>query len=159
MGEPEKQVIRRKLLGALLRHARSSAGRSQAELATALHVSKYRYAQYEHGQQDLALPELELLAQLCGVPLGYFFDDEATVEDNNLETVHLTAPRIRRKVVGTLLRQARQNADKSQKDCAALLGIPARRFSEYERGEREIPPSELQAVAPHLGVPVDYFAV
>jgi transcriptional regulator with XRE-family HTH domain len=159
MGEPEKQVIRRKLLGALLRHARSSAGRSQAELATALHVSKYRYAQYEQGQQDLALPELELLAQLCGVPLGYFFDDEATVEDSNLEVSHLTAPRIRRKVVGTLLRQARQNAGKSQKDCAAILDMPPRRLSEYERGERDIPSSELEALAPHLGVPVDYFAV
>jgi len=159
MGQPDKQVIRRKLLGALLRHARSSAGRSQAELATALHVSKYRYAQYEQGHQDLALPELELLAQLCGVPLGYFFDDQATVEDSDVETAQLTAARIQRKVVGTLLRQARQCAGESQKDCAALLGIPARRFSEYERGEREIPQSELQALAPHLGVAADYFTV
>ncbi|MBM4431451.1 MAG: helix-turn-helix transcriptional regulator [Chloroflexi bacterium] len=72
---------------------------------------------------------------------------------------HLTAPRIRRKIVGTLLRLARQKTGKSQKDCAAFLSIPARRFSEYERGERDIAASELEALAPHLGVSTDYFAV
>ncbi len=76
MSQPDKQVLRQKIMGALLSHARVRAGRSQADLAAALHVSRQRYAAYEHGQQDLSLAELEAVAQLCGVPLGYFFDGE-----------------------------------------------------------------------------------
>jgi transcriptional regulator with XRE-family HTH domain len=159
MGEPDKLAIRRKITGALLRHARLSAGRSQAELATSLHVSRYRYAQYEQGQRDLSLPELEVVAELCGVPLGYFFDDEAAVEDENLDILHVDKPRIRRKIVGALLRQARKQAGKLQKECSDLLGIPVRRISEYEYGKRDIPSSELEAMAHYLGVQMSYFTV
>jgi len=159
VGEPEKQVIRQKIMGVLLRHARLRAGRSQAELAAALRISRYRYGQYERGQRDISLPELELVADLCGVPLGYFFDDRATVEDEGTDKPSLVALCIQRKIVGTLLRQARRQAGKSQKECAALLGISARRVSLYERGERDMPSSELEALAPYLNVQPSYFAV
>ena len=159
MGEPDKQAIRRKIMGALLRHARVTAGRSQAELAASLHVSRYRYAQYERGQRDLSLPELEVVAELCGMPLGYFFDDGAAVEDESIDILHVDKPRIRRKIVGALLRQARKRAGKSQGECADVLGIPARRISEYEYGKRDIPSSELGPLAPYLGVPLSYFTV
>lgn len=159
MGKPDKRAVRCKIVGALLRHARLTAGRSQAQLATSLHVSRYRYAQYEQGERDLSLPELELIAQLCGVPLGYFFDDEAAVEDDTINIIRLDKPRVQRKMVGTLLRQARTQAGKSQKECATLLGIPRRHMSQYEYGERDIPSSELQALAHHLGVQMSYFTI
>lgn len=158
MGEPDKQAIRRKIMGALLRHARLTAGRSQAELAASLHVSRYRYAQYEQGQRDLSLPELEVVAELCGVPLGYFFDDEAAVEDESMDILHLDKPRIQRKIVGALLRQARQKAGKSQKECANLLSISTRRISQYEYGKRDIAPSELEVLAPYLEIQMSHFA-
>lgn len=157
MVELDKQAIRRKIMGTLLRHARVTAGRSQAELAAALHISRYRYAQYEHGKQEISLPQLELVADLCGVPLGYFFDDEIEVQDEALEISHEVAPRIQRKLQGVLLRQARELAGKTQKDCAAVLGISPRQVSQYEWGEQEIPAAELQVLAPHLGVEVTYF--
>jgi transcriptional regulator with XRE-family HTH domain len=159
MGEPDRQAIRRKIMGALLRHARLTAGRSQAELAASLHVSRYRYAQYEQGQRDLSLPELEVVAQLCGVPLGYFFDDEAAVEDESMDILHLDKPRIQRKIVGALLRQARQKAGKSQKECADLLSISTRRISQYEYGKRDILPSELEVLAPYLDIQMSQFTV
>ena len=157
MGKPDKQAVRCKIVGALLRHARLTAGRSQAQVATSLHVSRYRYAQYEQGERDLSLPELELIAQLCGVPLGYFFDDEAAVEDDTINIIRLDKPRVQRKMVGALLRQARTQAGKSQKECANLLGIPRRHMSQYEYGELDIPSSELHALAHHLGVQMSYF--
>jgi len=157
VGKPDKQAIRRKIMGTLLRHARLTAGRSQAELAASLHVTRYRYAQYEQGQRDLSLPELEVVAGLCGVPLGYFFDDEAAVEDESIDIVHLDKPRIRRKIVGALLRQARKQAGKSQKECADLLDIPPRRIAEYEYGKRDIPASELEVLASYLSVEMSYF--
>ena len=159
VGEPEKQSIRQKITGVLVRHARLRAGRSQAELAAALHVSRQRYAEYEQGRRDVLLPELETVAELCGVPLGYFFDDQATVEDEGMDISNQITPRLQRKIVGTLLRQARQQTGRSQKECADLLGISARRMSQYENGEKDIPPSELEALVPHLGVQMSYFTI
>lgn len=157
MDKPGLQVIRQKLIGILLRHARLGAGRSQTELAAALRVSRYRYAQYERGERDLSLPELELVANLCGVPLDYFFDEQTAVEDEGLDTRRLMAARIQHKIVGILLRQARRHAGRSQKECAAVLGIPPRRVSQYESGKRTIPPSKLEALASYLDVEPGYF--
>ena len=159
MGGPDKQAIRLKIMGTLLRHARLSAGRSQAELAAALHVSRHHYAQHEHGKREISLPQLEHVAELCGVPLGYFFDDEAEVEEETLEITHEVAPRIKRKILGSLLRQARELAGKSQKECAELLGASTRLISQYERGDKELSSAEIQVLAPHLGVEVSYFSV
>ncbi len=159
MSEPDKQAIRRKATGVLLRHVRARAGRSQAEVAAALHVSRRRYGQYEQGHTDISLPELELVASLCGMPLGYFFDETAAVEDEGSEVACQVASRLQRKIVGTLLRQARQCAGKPAKDCAAALGVSTRMIGQYEKGERGIPPSELEVLACLLEVPLGYFAV
>lgn len=159
MSGPDKQVIRQKIMGVLLRNARLIAGRSQAELATALHVSRYRYASYEQGRHDLTLPELELIAELCDTPLGYFFDDESAVENEDVEKAHQAVPRIHRKIMGALLRQARLRASRTQEECAKQLGIPARRISQYEYGERDIPASELQTLAAYLGMSPEYFKI
>lgn len=159
MSAPDRQAIRQKIMGILLRNARIRAGRSQTELAAALRVSKYRYVAYEQGRHDLALPELEVIAELCDTPLSYFFDDESAVEDESEELAYQTVPRIQRKVIGALLRQARLQAGMTQKECAEKLGIPARRIGQYEDGEREIPPAEIEVLASYLGVDPGYFAI
>ncbi len=153
MGNSDKQVVQQKLMGVLVRHARLTAGRSQAELSAALHISRSRFAEYERGQRDLTIDQLRAIADLCGVPLGYFFDDRAVVQDEATEMSSPARSRIERKLIGNALRQARQCAGKSQKDCAEELGIPARRVSQYENGERDIPPDEAEAFARFLEVP------
>lgn len=152
MEKPQEQMVRQRILGILLHHARQRAGRSQAELAASLHISTSRYAQYEHGQREPMLSELEVVAELCEVPLGFFFDDEASVEDEGTGLPQVAAQRIRQKIVGAQVYQARRCAGKSQKDIAQALGIPPRHISEYESGERAIPPSELTALASYLNV-------
>jgi transcriptional regulator with XRE-family HTH domain len=155
--QPQEQIIRQRMLGLLLRHARQRAGRSQAELAASLHISTNRYAQYEHGQREPLLSELEVVAELCDVPLGFFFDDQASVEDEGTGVPQVVAQRIRQKIMGAQLHQARQCAGKSQKEVAEALGIPARHVSEYESGERAIPASELTALATYLNVDLGHF--
>ncbi len=157
MSRPEEPLIRHKIMGILLRHARQRAGRSQAELAALLHMPASRYAQYEYGQRELSLPELEVVAELCDVPLGFFFDDQASVEDEGVGLPHVATQRIRHKMAGTLLRKARQCASKSQKEVAEALSIPARHVSEYESGDRDIPGSALIALASYLHVEPGYF--
>lgn len=152
MDQSQEQMIRQRALGILLQHARQRAARSQAELAAALHISTTRYAQYEHGQREPLLPELEVVAKLCDVPLGFFFDDQAVVEDEGTVAPQVATQRIRQKIVSAQLLQARRSAGKSQKDIAEALGIPSRHVSECESGERPIPPSELRAWALYLSV-------
>lgn len=50
----------------------------------------------------------------------------------------------------------RQDADKSQKEIAALLGIDQRTYSNYETGKREIPVRHLMVLADIYGTTVDY---
>ncbi len=152
MEPPPAQLIRMRILGVLLRHARQRAGRSQAELAAALHISASRYAQYERGEREPLLPELEVVADLCDVPLGFFFDDQALVEDEGTVVPQAAVQRIQHKITGARLYQARLCAGKSQRETAEALGIPARRISEYESGARAIPASELKALAAYLQV-------
>jgi len=159
VSETETQAIRRKVTGVLVRHARLRAGRSQAELAAALHVSRHRYGQFELGQRELSLLQLEAIAAQCGVPLGFFFDDNAPVEDDGFEAPSQVVPRLRRKIVGALLREARQCAGKTQKECAAAAHVTSRLIGQYEIGDKDIPPSELEALAEFLGVPASRFAV
>lgn len=158
MSESDKQVIRQKIVGTLVKHVRQTSGRSQRELAASLRVSTYRFRQYEYGERDLLLPQLETVAELCNVPLGYFFDDQTSLADHEVEILH-TKPRLERKIVGALIRKARLDADMTQTACAERLGISPRRFAQYEYGEAEIAPAELETLARFLGVPVSDLAV
>lgn len=50
----------------------------------------------------------------------------------------------------------RQDADMSQKEVAALLGIDQRTYSNYEIGKREIPVHLLIILADYYDTTIDY---
>ena len=50
----------------------------------------------------------------------------------------------------------RQDADKGQKEIAALLGIDQRTYSNYETGKREMPVRLLIILADFYGTSIDY---
>ncbi len=54
------------------------------------------------------------------------------------------------------LRDMREDADKTQKEIAALLGIDQRVYSTYETGKREIPSRYLIVLADYYHTSVDY---
>ena len=54
------------------------------------------------------------------------------------------------------LRDLREDADKTQKEIAALLGIDQRVYSNYETGKREIPRHMLITLADYYPTSVDY---
>ena len=54
------------------------------------------------------------------------------------------------------LRDLRQDADKTQREIAAILGIDQRVYSNYETGKREIPVPCLMALADYYGTTLDY---
>ena len=56
----------------------------------------------------------------------------------------------------TRLLDLRQEADKTQKEIAALLGIDQRVYSNYETGKREIPVRYLIILADYYDTTIDY---
>ena len=66
--------LRRRIIGVLLRQARTEAGYSQKDLAKALGCTSARITSYEFGRTDIPLADLEKLVSFLDVPLAYFLD-------------------------------------------------------------------------------------
>jgi len=68
----QRMLLRHKLIGVQLRQARQCAGKSVKQAAAALGVSSHRVNQYECGERELPVAELETLAHLYGSRLEDF---------------------------------------------------------------------------------------
>jgi transcriptional regulator with XRE-family HTH domain len=66
----------------------------------------------------------------------------------------LQAVDIRNKIIGTLVRRARLEAGKTQRDCAEVLGCSPSTFSYCERGQKGLALPELEALAYFLDLPL-----
>jgi transcriptional regulator with XRE-family HTH domain len=139
-------AIRNKIIGVLVRRARSAARMSQRECAEALGISPGMYSQCEQGRRGFSLPELEAMAYLFEVPPASLWDDELSSisEDEKLPLPQLLA--LRRKMLAIQFRQCREGAEVSRREMAQLLGCSTYRVSQYERGNRDIPLAELEIV-------------
>ena len=54
------------------------------------------------------------------------------------------------------LRDLRTDAERTQEDIAALLGISRQHYSLYEKGERELPMHHFVTLAKYYDVSLDY---
>jgi transcriptional regulator with XRE-family HTH domain len=153
----DKLAPRNRAIGALLRNGRKLAKKTKRECATVLGVSTGTITAYEEGRRSISLPEIEVLSYTLGTPINQFLEaePEPTIEEEQPPLQEVLA--LRHRIVGALLRQARMEADTSQKALAKLAGVSASRFSSYEYGERPIPLAELELVAEHLGLPLEHF--
>lgn len=158
MADKQAQVIRRKIIGVLLRQARTNAGRTLKECAEILDISAGTLSICERGQRDLSLPELEALAFFLDIPLEHLLDSQsASPEEAKADFPGTALLEVRHRIVGVKLRRARQDLDMSQKELAAQLDIPPSRISQYEYGHKPIPFTELEQMAEILEVPLNYF--
>jgi transcriptional regulator with XRE-family HTH domain len=155
--EPEELAARRHILGALMQGARVKLGKSKQDCAQAMGVSVGMYTSYEEGRRDITLPELELLAYFLKVPVRLFFErtERLLADEPAVPTEKVVA--LRQRIIGALLRQARQDKSKSVKELAQRLGVTTRRISDYELGHKPMPLAQLQECADMLAVPMSYF--
>jgi transcriptional regulator with XRE-family HTH domain len=154
--DKEKIALRNRIIGLLLRDARERADKTKRDCAVALGVSVGTISAYEDGRKSISLPELEVLAYILEVPITHFWEREPEVKKEEQPPLHEVMV-LRHRIVGALLREAREKAEVSQKELAQLLGCSARRLSDYEYGERPIPLAELEVLAQRLHVPLEYF--
>jgi len=157
MADQEALALRNRIVGVLLRDARTRADKTKRECAVALGVSTATITAYEEGRKSISLPELEALAFFLGAPVTHFWDEEAQLLAEERLPPLEEIMRLRHRIVGALLRQARTEADKTQKELAQLLGCSPSRISAYEYGERPIPLAELEVLAQALDRPLEYF--
>ena len=153
----EKLALRNRIIGVLLRNERKRAKKAKQECATVLGVSTNTITAYEEGRRPISLPEIEVLAYALGSRMSQLLEAEPEPTSEEEPPPLLEVLALRHRIVGALLRQARMEADISQKELAKLAGVSANRFSAYEHGERPIPLAELELVAQHLHIPLTYF--
>jgi transcriptional regulator with XRE-family HTH domain len=153
----EKLALRDRIIGLLLRDAREQADKTKRDCARALGVSSSTITAYEEGRKSISLPELEVLSYVLDVPVSHFWKREAEeiAEREPLPLEEVLA--LRHRIVGALLRQARLEADVSQKELAEVLGCSSNSISSYEFGKRPISLAELELLAQHLRLPLEYF--
>jgi transcriptional regulator with XRE-family HTH domain len=145
-----------KMLGAMLREARLSSGKSVREAARLAGIRPATLASYENGRKAASLPELEVLAYRLKLPLERFWHTQAApAAGPDLEPEALLA--LRHSMVGALLRAHRRSASLSIRQLSQKVLIPASRLSAYERGERPVPLPDLLLLADGLGRTIDEY--
>ncbi|MCI0393831.1 MAG: helix-turn-helix domain-containing protein [Chloroflexi bacterium] len=147
---------RAKILGVLIQDACVYAGRSVDDCAEVLGMTVEEFGKVQRGEQPLSLPELEILAIYLKVPMAHFWGNETVGQERQPDYSDLLA--LRRRIIGTLLRQARLQAKRTTQDVANEIGVGVERVNEYELGETSVPLFDLERMAKYLGVSLDYFS-
>ena len=154
----ESYRLRARMVGVLIRDARLSAHRSSEECAQLLRVPLDRMESWEYGEDVPSLPQLELLASYLGVPVSHFWSTE-TISDSQAHRADANAEylSLRDRMIGALLRQAREDAGLGLDDISAASGIPAENIERYELGEASLPIHELSVLANAANKNISYF--
>lgn len=154
------QKIRGKKLGVLIRDARQQSGLSLEDCATRIGLTPTQLEAFESGVESPSLPQLEVFAYNLGIPLDRFWGDKAYAdqqEDAVDPVVFTRLYALRTKIIAVILRKTRIEMGVSTQDLAEAAGVPTDQMEAYEKGETAIPLPQLEGVAAHLGLPVNYF--
>jgi transcriptional regulator with XRE-family HTH domain len=149
--------LRTKMLGALIREARTASGKSLKELAALIGTTSGTLSSYEHGRKGISLPELELLAYHLDLSLRRFWPTDKTAPSSwaNFNPALLLS--LRQRMIGARLKADREAADLNQRDLARHTGISTAKLRAYENCERPVPIPELEPLLAALGHTVDEY--
>lgn len=151
--------IRAKKLGVLIRDARLSAQKSIDECAQMIGATPERFEEYEYGTSSPSLPEIEILAYRLRLPVDHFWGQETLLKSGRLPQ-ELDAARllsIRQRLIGALIRQARQKEGLSVDALAEKAGLSPESLGASELGELTLSLPQLEAIAVSLNKPVKDF--
>jgi transcriptional regulator with XRE-family HTH domain len=153
----ESYRLRAKMLGVLLRDARLNAERSIEDCAYLLRVPADEMQAWELGDAVPSLPQIELLAYYLGVPVSHFWGlDTLEAKAGRHVDIQQEYMALRNRMVGALLRQAREDANLSIEQLSDASSIPVERITQYELGEM-LPMHELTVMASAVKKNISYF--
>jgi transcriptional regulator with XRE-family HTH domain len=159
MEASQSLAIRNKIIGVLVKRARTEAGMTQKECAQFLGCTPSAFRRYEQGKKGFSLPQLESLALLFDVPVASLWDDAYPLPDKTeeeplpLDQIML----LRRKMLAVRLRQVREAAGLSMREMGKALDCSPYMVSQYEQGAREVPLAELEMAAERCGQTIAEF--
>ena len=152
-------TLRTKKLGVLMRDARLASGKNINDAAQAMGILPGDLEAYEMGEKAPSLPEVELLAFYIDVPLTHFWGNTAISEgdpgENKLQPHKLLE--IRQKIIGALLRQAREGAGLSLQDACERVALTPEQLEMYEMGQASIPLPVLEYLGNTFNRPIFEF--
>jgi transcriptional regulator with XRE-family HTH domain len=150
--------IRARMVGLLVKDARLNAERSQEDCARLLRVTPEQVERWETGDEAPSLPQLELLAYYLDVPVSHFWGT-STLEASQRDYLKVQNEYIalRDRMVGALVRQAREERGMSLEALAETAQIDAGTLQHYELGELPIPMHELTVLANAVQKNLNYF--
>jgi transcriptional regulator with XRE-family HTH domain len=128
-----------------IRSLRIDRDLTQREIADMLHIKQNTYSQYETGRLNYPLEIVVALAAFYGTSVDYLLG--LTDEKSPSEV---------RQVAYERIRNLREDKDMSQTELAQVLHCSQRIYSNYERGEVDIPTEILIKLAQFHQTSVDY---
>lgn len=152
-------TIRSKKLGILIQSARLSADKTVDECAEVLGITSQELESYELGESSPSLPELEALAFHLKMPIDYFWGRETVNITQSKPKIYERDRllRLRNRVIGARLRQARFEAGLTTLELASRVGISEEKMNRYELGEDSIPLPELEVLANNVNQTIKDF--
>ena len=154
----ESYRLRARMLGVLIRDARLNAARTVEDCARLLKVDTGLIEAWEYGDEAPSLPQLELLAYYLDVPISHFWGQQTLENDpTQKQDAQTEYMQLRDRMIGALLRQAREERNLPLADVAAAASLPEDLVQQYEMGEVSIPMSELSVLSNAVQKNMSYF--
>lgn len=154
----ESYRLRAKMLGVLIRDARLSSARTVEDCARLLKIEPAIVEGWEYGDDVPSLPQLELLAYYLDVPISHFWGQDVLDSEKSRKTDSQTEyMNLRNRMIGALLRQAREERQVSVAQVAEAAHISAETLEHYEAGLLPIPMHELAVLSTIVQKNMQYF--
>jgi len=144
------QILRVKIIGAMLREARNAKGKELGDCAQAIGLSSQEYEAYELGEKFISLPELESLSYYLEIPLGHFLSSEQLIESKEEKSASIDINKLiqlRQRMIGAKVRQARLESQLSLDELSQQINVYPSTMSEYELGQKAIPLHILENIS------------
>ncbi len=155
-----EMTIRTKILAILLQDARKFSGKTIEECSKAMGITSEQYQEYETGQLAPSLPEIETFAFFLHLPVEHFWGNQTLAEKSaRVATKEMSHRRnqLRQKMIGAILRKARQEAGLSLEDLGKLTEIEPQTLNQFELGENPISLPELETLSKALNTSLTFF--
>lgn len=149
--------LRARILGVLIRDARQTAGETAEQCASQIGVAPDLLDAWELGRTMPSLPHLELLAYHFNLPISHFWSAETLRQTAHRPVNSEEYVLIRNRLIGGLLRSARQQQNLTVEELAEAAGLPPGNVNAYELGQRAIPTPVLMSLAHACHVSLSYF--
>lgn len=132
---------------------------SHKKLAKVLGISTQDYVNFEQGENHLAVPDLEIIAQYLGISLQVLIaseDDGDFSEINKLkDSVRPQYQSLRQKMILAKLESKRQEKDISLDELHFATEIPLEKLIAYQQDALPIPINHLIKIADALELPLE----